>query len=127
MARKFRTTGAVTLSSSGTNTVIAAPTGDAAADREFFLRRVVAERTDTATDVTLIFLNNESPTPREIMPRITLNSDKGAIWLEFSDDTEVGVGGGKAFVVDASAANKARITVEYRFGMAVPWPGSELQ
>ena len=105
--------------------MIAAPAGGAAAEQEFFLRRVVAERTDTATDVTLIFLNNESPTPREVMPRITLNSDKGAIWLEFDDNTEVGVGGGKAFVVDASAANKARITVEYRIGMAMPWPGSE--
>ena len=128
MARKFRTTGTVTLAQSGANnTVIAAPTGDSASEREHFIRRLVAERTDTAVDVTLIFLNNDTPTPRELLPRITLNSDKGAVWLEFNDDTEVGVGGGKAFVVDASVANKARITVEYRFGMAVPWPGSELQ
>jgi hypothetical protein len=128
MTRKFRSTGTVTLAQSGANnTVIAAPTGGNASEREFFIRRLVVERTDTAVDVALIFLNNESPTPREIMPRLTLNSDKGAVWLEFDDETEVGVGGGKAFVVDASVGNKARITVEYRFGMAVPWPGTELQ
>ena len=124
MGRKFHSTGTLTLALAGANnTIIAAP----ASAYEHFIRRMVVERTDAAVDVTLIFLNNESPTPREILPRLTLNSDAGKVWLEFNDDTEIGVGGGKAFVVDASVANKAKITVEYRYGMAVPWPGSELQ
>lgn len=123
MTRKFRTTGTVTLAQSGANNiVIAAPTGNNASEHEYVIRRLVVERTDTAADVTLIFLNDASPTPRELLPRITLNSDKGTVWLEFNDETEVGCGGGNAFVVDASVANKARITIDYRVGMAVPWP-----
>jgi hypothetical protein len=47
---------------------------------------------------------------------------RGMWWPEFNDETEVGCGGGNAFVVDASVANKARITIDYRVGMAVPWP-----
>jgi predicted secreted protein len=101
----------------GTQTVIAAP----AAGTENFLRKVEIERLDTATDVTLIFKNNAT-TPRELLKRWTLNSDAGKIILEFNDETEVGIGDGLAFIVDASVGGKAAIRVEYRRGSPVAWP-----
>ena len=117
MAYKFKSTGTVDLTQSGSNTVIAAP-----ASGETFIRRLYVERTDTAVDVTLIFKNN-AVTPRELLPKITLNDDKGVVWLEFTDDTEIGVGEELAFVVDASIANKARIYCDYRNdNRSVAWP-----
>lgn len=73
MGRKYCSTGTVTLASSGANnTVIAAPNplSDGGGPRENFIRRLWVERTDTATDVTLIFLNSASLTPRELVDAI---------------------------------------------------------
>jgi hypothetical protein len=106
-----------TALANGDNTVIAA----AAANSENFLRKIEIERLDTATDVTLIFKNN-AETPRELLKRWTLNSDAGKIILEFNDETEIGIGAGLAFVVNASVGSKAAIRVEYRRGNPVDWP-----
>ncbi len=123
MAQKFKSTGTLTMAQAGANnTVIAAPNPSSVNGftQEHFIRRIYAERVDS-TDVTLIFQNNANPV-RELLPRITLNSDKGAVWLEFDDKTEIGVGGGLALIVDASVGNKAKVWVEYLTSSAQTWP-----
>ncbi len=121
MGFKFNSTGTVTLAA-GDNIVIVAPNPatDGLGEREHFIRRMYVERVDDAA-VTLIFKNNAAQ-PREIMPRITLNSDKGAVWLDLDSLEEIGVGGGLALVVNASVGNKASIYIEYRIGTALNWP-----
>ena len=122
MGYKFYQTSTVTLAA-GDNTIIPAPNpaNDGLGAREHFIRRLWLERTDTATDVTLIIKNNAG-TPRELMQRITLNSDAGKVVFEYGDLMEVGVGGGLALVVNASVDAKARVYVEYRTGAAAAWP-----
>lgn len=116
MGRKYYSTGTVTLTNAGNNTVIAAP----AAGTEIKIRRLWLERVDT-TDVTVILENNADPV-RELFPRVTLNSDAGKVFFEFDDLTEIGCGSGLACVLDASVGAKARAYIEYRLGSAQTWP-----
>ena len=121
MYYKNLATATITLAA-GDNVVIPAPNpaSNQVGQREHCLHRVYMERVDTTTDVTLIFKNDATPA-REILPRITLNSDAGKMWLEFNGVNK-GVGGGNAFVVNASADGKAKIHVEYSTGTATEWP-----
>ncbi len=103
-----------TTLASGNNTIVAASA--IAADEEMYLQVFYAERVDT-TDVTLI-MKNTADTPVEVMPRITLNSDKGAVWLEFpqlSDDkrTLFRCGAGEGLVINSDQNNKARVWLQY--------------
>lgn len=116
MGRKLRSTGTIALAS-GDNTLIAAQ----GAGAESCIRRLWFERTDTAVDVTIIVKNNAA-SPRELLPRITLNADAGKVLLEFDDDTEVGSGDNLAVIVNASVGSKANVYAEYRTEVAKPWP-----
>lgn len=116
MGRKYYSTGTVTLTDAGNNTVIAAP----AAGTEIKIRRLWLERVDV-TDVTVILENNAAQV-RELFPRVTLNSDAGKMFFDFDDQTEIGVGDGLACVLDASVGAKVRAYIEYRFGTAISWP-----
>lgn len=125
MGRKFKTTGTVTLTNSGDTTLINIPLPAATSEgipQEHFIQKLWMERTDTATAVTLVFKNSADPTPRTLLPEVTLNSDQGKIWWDFTMSGGIGVGQNLALVVNASVGNKAKVCVEYSTGDNVDWP-----
>ena len=120
MGLKFYSTNTVALSS-GDNAIIAAPAppADGLGAREHFIRKLTAQNTGS-TAVTLIIKNDATPA-RELEQRWVLDDKTPALYLQFDNLTEIGVGDGGALIVNASAAG-VNLRVEYRTGAALAWP-----
>ena len=117
MGQKFYDTGTVSLAA-GNNTLVAAPAASAQiGEREHYIRKLTLQRVG-ANDVTVIVKNGSG---RELEQRWKLTADMPALYLQFNDMEEIGVGGGEPLIINASDTG-VNVRVEYRTGGAVAWP-----
>lgn len=118
MGYKFYDTGTVALAA-GNNTLVTAPNplSDGLGLREIFARKLTAQRVGT-NDVTIIVKNGSG---RELEQRWNLTAEMPALYLQFNDTEEIGVGGGEPLLINASNTG-VNVRVEYRTGSAIAWP-----